>query len=94
VVRRGWGRGWRDEKKRKALIKDVPIQKHHDGFSLFDTGNTTHRSSVYLGPKRDLVAELLDTAEKQAPQLRRGTYYSLPEWYSFLHCPASSCNAS
>ncbi|KAJ7829228.1 glycoside hydrolase family 29 protein [Mycena leptocephala] len=50
----------------------VVVTKHHDGFSLFDTGNTTHRSSVYLGPKRDLVAELLDTAKKQAPQLRRG----------------------
>ncbi|KAF7362678.1 Glycoside hydrolase [Mycena venus] len=56
--------------------------KHHDGFSLFDTGNTTHRSSVSFGPKRDLIAELLDTAKKQAPNLRRGTYYSLPEWFN------------
>ncbi|KAF7350653.1 Glycoside hydrolase family 29 protein [Mycena sanguinolenta] len=60
----------------------VLVTKHHDGFSLFDTGNTTHRSSVYYGPKRDLVAELLDTAKKQAPNLHRGTYYSLPEWFN------------
>ncbi|KAF8177465.1 glycoside hydrolase family 29 protein [Mycena galopus ATCC 62051] len=60
----------------------VLVTKHHDGFSLFDTGNTTHRSSVYLGPKRDLVAELLDTAKTQAPNLHRGTYYSLPEWFN------------
>ncbi|KAJ7183877.1 glycoside hydrolase family 29 protein [Mycena filopes] len=60
----------------------VLVTKHHDGFSLFDTGNTTHRNSLNFGPKRDLVAELLDTAKKQAPQLRRGTYYSLPEWFN------------
>ncbi|KAJ7609992.1 glycoside hydrolase family 29 protein [Mycena polygramma] len=60
----------------------VLVTKHHDGFALFDTGNTTHRSSVHLGPQRDLVAELLDTAKKQAPQLHRGTYYSLPEWFN------------
>ncbi|KAJ6493264.1 glycoside hydrolase family 29 protein [Mycena sanguinolenta] len=60
----------------------VLVTKHHDGFSLFDTGNTTHRSSVYYGPKRDLVAELLNTAKQQAPNLHRGTYYSLPEWFN------------
>ncbi|KAJ7627477.1 glycoside hydrolase family 29 protein [Roridomyces roridus] len=60
----------------------VLVTKHHDGFSLFDTGNTTHRSSVYLGPKRDLVAELLDTAKAKKPNLHRGTYYSLPEWFN------------
>ncbi|KAJ6631221.1 glycoside hydrolase family 29 protein [Mycena sp. CBHHK59/15] len=61
----------------------VLVTKHHDGFALFDTGNTTHRSSVHLGPKRDLVAELLQTAKAEKPDLHRGTYYSLPEWYVF-----------
>ncbi|KAJ7731632.1 glycoside hydrolase family 29 protein [Mycena metata] len=73
---------WVDLFQRAGAKYFVLVTKHHDGFSLFDTGNTTHRSSVYLGPKRDLVAELLDTAKKQAPQLRRGTYYSLPEWFN------------
>ncbi|KAG6844767.1 hypothetical protein H0H93_016356, partial [Arthromyces matolae] len=53
--------------------------KHHDGFALFDTGNTTHRSSVYLGPKRDFVSELFTAAKNEKPHLHRGTYYSLPE---------------
>jgi alpha-L-fucosidase len=35
---------------------------------------------MYLGPKRDLISELLDTAKKEKPHLHRGTYYSLPEW--------------
>ncbi|KAF9026154.1 glycoside hydrolase family 29 protein [Hymenopellis radicata] len=56
----------------------VLVTKHHDGYSLFDTGNSTHRSSVYLEPKRDLVAELLETSKREKPGMHRGTYYSLP----------------
>jgi alpha-L-fucosidase len=33
-----------------------------------------------MGPKRDLVAELLQTAKAKKPELHRGTYFSLPEW--------------
>lgn len=56
------------------------LQKHHDGYGLFDTKNTTHRSSVYLNPHRDFVKELMETAKANYPNLHRGTYYSLPEW--------------
>ncbi|KAJ6579955.1 glycoside hydrolase family 29 protein [Mycena vulgaris] len=73
---------WVDLFDRAGAKYFVAVTKHHDGFSLFDTGNTTHRSSVYLGPKRDLIAELLTTAKEQKPHLRRGTYYSLPEWFN------------
>jgi alpha-L-fucosidase len=64
------------------LIKSdrAALQKHHDGYGLFDTKNTTHRSSVYLNPYRDFVKELMDTAKANYPDLHRGTYYSLPEW--------------
>ncbi|KAG8743767.1 hypothetical protein FRC10_011487 [Ceratobasidium sp. 414] len=58
----------------------VLVTKHHEGFSLFDTGNSTHRSSVYLGPKRDFIGELMQTARAEHPEMRRGTYYSLPEF--------------
>ncbi|KAK0212150.1 glycoside hydrolase family 29 protein [Desarmillaria ectypa] len=54
----------------------VLVTKHHDGFSLFDTSNSTHRSSVYLGPKRDFVAELLDTAKKEKPGMYRANAHS------------------
>ncbi|KDR85835.1 hypothetical protein GALMADRAFT_218912 [Galerina marginata CBS 339.88] len=60
----------------------VQVTKHHDGFAIFDTGNTTNRSSVKLGPKRDLLNELFTVAKNEKPNLRRGTYYSLPEWYN------------
>ncbi|KAH7383402.1 glycoside hydrolase superfamily [Cadophora sp. MPI-SDFR-AT-0126] len=60
----------------------VPVTKHHDGFALFNVSSSvSRRTSVHLGPKRDLVKELLDAAKQYQPQLRRGTYFSLPEWY-------------
>ncbi|KAH8878752.1 glycoside hydrolase [Thozetella sp. PMI_491] len=60
----------------------VPVTKHHDGFALFNTPtNSSLRNSVHYGPKRDFVKELLDTAKASYPNIRRGTYFSLPEWY-------------
>ncbi|KAI1333769.1 alpha-L-fucosidase [Xylariaceae sp. FL0016] len=56
--------------------------KHHDGFSNFDTGKTTNRSALHYGPKRDLLGELFDAAAAYQPQLKRGTYFSLPEWFN------------
>jgi alpha-L-fucosidase len=56
--------------------------KHHDGFANFDTKETTNRSSLHYGPKRDLLAELFDAAKEHQPGLRRGTYFSLPEWFN------------
>jgi alpha-L-fucosidase len=54
--------------------------KHHDGFSLYNTA-TTGRSSVAMGPRRDIVRELFDAARAYAPELKRGIYYSLYEWF-------------
>ncbi|TFK50892.1 glycoside hydrolase family 29 protein [Heliocybe sulcata] len=65
----------------------VLVTKHHDGFALFDTENTTHRGSVYMGPQRDLLGELFDTAKQEKPWLHRGTYYSMPEWFNPDYAP-------
>lgn len=71
--------------------------KHHDGFANFDTGNTTNRNSLKYGPKRDILRELFDAASMYQPHLRRGTYFSLPEWfnpdfgpYGFAQLPGNS----
>lgn len=56
--------------------------KHHDGFALFDTGSTSNRSALHYGPQRDIVQELFDAASTYQPSLKRGTYFSLPEWYN------------
>ncbi|RAL08282.1 alpha-L-fucosidase [Aspergillus homomorphus CBS 101889] len=60
----------------------VLTTKHHDGFALFDTGNTSHRNSLHYGPRRDLLAELFNASATYHPTLRRGTYFSLPEWFN------------
>ncbi|KAF1955857.1 tissue alpha-L-fucosidase [Byssothecium circinans] len=60
----------------------VITTKHHDGFALFNTGKTTNRTSLRYGPKRDIVKELFDAAKTYQPDLKRGTYFSLPEWFN------------
>ncbi|PWY86782.1 alpha-L-fucosidase [Aspergillus heteromorphus CBS 117.55] len=60
----------------------VLTTKHHDGFALFDTQNTTDRSALHYGPQRDLVGELFAAAATYHPTLKRGTYFSLPEWFN------------
>ncbi|TEA21367.1 Plasma alpha-L-fucosidase [Colletotrichum sidae] len=75
----------------------VITTKHHDGFALFDAGATSNRSAVHHGPKRDLLKELFDAAAAHQPGLKRGTYFSLPEWfnpdfgpYGFVQFPTPS----
>ncbi|MGH2949206.1 MAG: alpha-L-fucosidase [Solirubrobacteraceae bacterium] len=58
----------------------VQVSKHHDGVALFDT-DTTDRTTVRLGPRRDFVQELFDAADRGGYDLKRGLYYSLPEWF-------------
>ncbi|OTA82160.1 glycoside hydrolase family 29 protein [Hypoxylon sp. CO27-5] len=60
----------------------VITSKHHDGFAIFDTGATSSRSALHYGPQRDLLGELFDAAAEYQPQLKRGTYFSLPEWFN------------
>jgi alpha-L-fucosidase len=58
----------------------VQVSKHHDGVALFDTA-TSDRSTVELGPGRDFVRELFDAADRGRYGLKRGLYFSMPEWY-------------
>ncbi len=56
--------------------------KHHDGFCLWDT-KYTNRNAKKMGPKRDLLRELVDAA--RANGLRIGFYYSYYEWYNPIY---------
>ncbi|KAG8735161.1 hypothetical protein FRC10_010916 [Ceratobasidium sp. 414] len=57
------------------------VSKHHDGFALFDTKNTSDRNSLKLGPKRDLVKDLFASAKAKHPELHRTAYYSMTEFF-------------
>ncbi|KAI0338361.1 glycoside hydrolase family 29 protein [Trametopsis cervina] len=65
----------------------VLTSKHHDGFALFDTGNSSNRNSLKLGPKRDIVNDLFEDAKNRHPELHRGLYFSLPEWFNPAYGP-------
>ncbi len=52
----------------------VPTTKHHDGVALWDAPGTEGRNTVHRGPRRDLVAEFRDAAERRG--IRFGVYYS------------------
>ena len=56
--------------------------KHHDGFCLWDS-KYTDRNAAKMGPKRDLLRELVDAARKHG--LRIGFYYSFYEWYNPIY---------
>lgn len=56
--------------------------KHHDGFCLWDT-KYTDRNAMKMGPKRDLLRELVDAA--RAHDIKIGFYYSFYEWYNPIY---------
>jgi alpha-L-fucosidase len=57
----------------------VLTTKHHDGLALWPT-KTTDRNTVNMGPKRDLVGDMVDAACGSG--LRTGLYYSIPEFFN------------
>jgi len=57
--------------------------KHHDGYNLFDLPPTvTKRTSVAQAPRRDFVNELFNAAAQSQPTMKKGVYYSIPEWFN------------
>lgn len=60
--------------------------KHHDGIALFDT-NVTDRSTMRLiQPNRNFVQELMEVAEKDYPQLKRGLYCKWAVIWLYILC--------
>ncbi|WP_405406648.1 alpha-L-fucosidase [Streptomyces sp. NBC_01104] len=62
----------------------VLTSKHHEGFALWDT-KLSDRNSVKMGPKRDVIRELFDASRRYTPELHRGLYFSMPEWFNPDH---------
>lgn len=60
----------------------VLVAKHHDGVALWPTA-TSDRHTVALGPRRDIVGDLLDAARHST--LRAGLFYAMAEWFTPAH---------
>ncbi|MFJ8487621.1 alpha-L-fucosidase [Streptomyces sp. NPDC094038] len=74
---RAWVELFRDAGARYHVL----TSKHHEGFALWDT-KVSGRNAVRLGPKRDLVKELFEASRRYTPELHRGLYFSMPEWFN------------
>lgn len=55
------------------------VAKHHDGAALWPTATSDRRTGL-LGPKRDIVGDLLATAEGSS--LHSGLFYAMAEWFT------------
>lgn len=55
----------------------VPFNKHHDGYSLWDS-KYTQRDAVDMMPGRDLTAELVEACEKAG--IYHGFYFSVEDY--------------
>ena len=70
-------REWARLAKAAGMKYMVMTTKHHDGFCLWDTKQTTFNAAA-RGPGRDLVAEYVDACREFG--LKIGFYYSLMDW--------------
>lgn len=71
----------------------VLTTKHHDGFSLWCT-STTQRNACEMGPRRDLVGDLVAAARRHGDAVRPGLYYSIPEWFNPAPRPSSATDGT
>lgn len=69
-----WAKAFADAGARYVTI----TSRHHDGFSMFATTNTTYNIVDATPYKRDPIAELATACKKQ--NLKLGFYYSLLDW--------------
>ncbi len=76
--RRNAPRAWAKLARDAGMKYMVLTTKHHEGFCLWDTKQTTY-NAVQRGPGRDLVAEYVDACREFG--LKVGFYYSLMDWH-------------
>ena len=74
----GAARAWARLARDAGMKYMVMTTKHHEGFCLWDTAQTTY-NSVQRACGRDLVAEYVDACREFG--LRIGFYYSLMDWH-------------
>jgi len=68
---------WVDLAQEAGMKYMVLTTRHHDGFSLFDSG-VSDFTAPKTAAKRDLIAEYVEACRKKG--MRIGFYYSLLDW--------------
>lgn len=75
---KGAARSWARLAKEAGMKYMVMTTKHHEGFCLWDTEQTSY-NAIQHGPGRDLVREFVEACREF--DLRIGFYYSLVDWH-------------
>lgn len=76
--RKGAAREWAQLAKKAGMKYMVLTTRHHEGFSLWDSGVNPY-NSVNYGPKCDIVKEFVDACREF--DLKIGFYSSLMDWH-------------
>ncbi|XP_066949010.1 alpha-L-fucosidase-like [Macrobrachium rosenbergii] len=63
----------------------VLTSKHVEGYTLWPSSNSWNWNSMDVGPKRDLVGDLVSALRTKAPHIHFGLYHSLYEWFNPLY---------
>lgn len=58
----------------------IPVAEHHDGFSLFDS-HLSDWTSVKMGPKRDIIAELKASVKKEGLKFGVSSHRAENNWF-------------
>ena len=75
---------WAQAAKGAGMRYTVFTSKHHDGFCMFDTKQTTYRTTdpscpFHASPKADFVKEITDAFRSEGFGI--GVYYSKSDWH-------------
>ena len=74
---------WAEVFKNSGAKYVVLTSKHHEGFTLWPSTQSSNWNSVDLGPHRDFCGDLSKSVK--AKGLHMGFYYSLYEWFNPLY---------
>ena len=71
---------WVDLFQRAGAKYIVPVAEHHDGFPMYDSA-LTEWNAARMGPKRDIVAELMRAAHQQGLVLGVSSHRAEHWWF-------------
>lgn len=76
---------WANYAKKAGMQYVVFTTKHHDGFAMFDTKQSTYKVTgkdvpFSTHPKANITKEVFDAFRKQGMMI--GAYFSKPDWHS------------
>ncbi|CAN7950231.1 unnamed protein product, partial [Ixodes hexagonus] len=70
----------------------VLTSKHHEGYTLWPSSVSWNWNAGDVGPKRDLVGDLVAAIRKRGQGVSFGLYHSMFEWFNPLYVADKAVN--